>query len=156
MHNSIWMNSLPAEFLLRSNYIFILSIIWQNRCDASQWRHNGHDSVLNHQPHHCLLNLLFGRRWKKASKLRGTGLWVGNSPGTGEFPAQMASNAENVSIWWRHHCSWNPLVTTTTTRFSCIVNTGTVDLLATLGASSTTAMVLTSYLGRILFQPQKS
>ena len=29
----------------------------------------------------------------------------GNSPGTGEFPAQMASNAENVSIWWRHHDS---------------------------------------------------
>ena len=24
---------------------------------------------------------------------------------TGEFPAQMASNAENVSIWWRHHVS---------------------------------------------------
>ena len=23
-------------------------------------------------------------------------------PVTGEFPAQMASNAENVSIWWRH------------------------------------------------------
>ena len=22
---------------------------------------------------------------------------------TGEFPAQMASNADNVSIWWRHH-----------------------------------------------------
>ena len=22
---------------------------------------------------------------------------------TGKFPAQMASNAENVSIWWRHH-----------------------------------------------------
>ena len=22
---------------------------------------------------------------------------------TGEFPAQMASNAENVSVWWRHH-----------------------------------------------------
>ena len=22
---------------------------------------------------------------------------------TGEFPAQMASNAEKVSIWWRHH-----------------------------------------------------
>ena len=28
---------------------------------------------------------------------------AGNSPGTGEFPAQRASNAENVSIWWRHH-----------------------------------------------------
>ena len=24
-------------------------------------------------------------------------------PVTGEFPAQRASNAENVSIWWRHH-----------------------------------------------------
>ena len=23
--------------------------------------------------------------------------------GTGEFPAQRANNAENVSIWWRHH-----------------------------------------------------
>ena len=22
---------------------------------------------------------------------------------TGEFPAQRASNAENGSIWWRHH-----------------------------------------------------
>ena len=26
--------------------------------------------------------------------------------GTGEFPAQMASNAENVSIWWRHCELW--------------------------------------------------
>ena len=68
-----------------------------------QWRHNGRDSVSNHQPHHCLLNRLFGRRSKKTSKLRVTGLCVENSPGTGEFPAQMASNAEHVSIWWRHH-----------------------------------------------------
>ena len=27
----------------------------------------------------------------------------GNSPVTGEFSSQRASNAENVSIWWRHH-----------------------------------------------------
>ena len=40
---------------------------------------------------------------KNPSKLRVTGLCVGTSPGTGEFPAQMASKAENVSIWWRHH-----------------------------------------------------
>ena len=32
-----------------------------------------------------------------------TGLCAGISPGTGGFPAQMANNAENVSIWWRHH-----------------------------------------------------
>ena len=50
-----------------------------------------------------LLNRLFRRRSKKTSKLRVTGLCAGNSPGTGEFPAQMASYAENISIWWRHH-----------------------------------------------------
>ena len=27
----------------------------------------------------------------------------GEFTGTGEFPAQRASYAENVSIWWRHH-----------------------------------------------------
>ena len=68
-----------------------------------QCRHNEHDSVSNHQPHDCFLNRLFRRRSKKTSKLHVTGLCAGNSPGTGEFPAQMATNAENVSIWWRHH-----------------------------------------------------
>ena len=29
--------------------------------------------------------------------------FVWGTPGTGEFPPQMASNAENVSIWWRRH-----------------------------------------------------
>ena len=44
-----------------------------------------------------------GADQRKHQKLRVTGLCMGNSPETGEFPAQMASNAENVSIWWRHH-----------------------------------------------------
>ena len=73
-----------------------------------QWRHNGRDSVSNHQPHDCLLNRLFRLRSKKTLKLRVTGLCAWNSPGTGEFPAQMASYAENVSIWWRHHAFVNP------------------------------------------------
>ena len=67
------------------------------------WRRNEQDGVSNHQSHDCLLNRLFRRRSKQASKLRVIGLFAGNSLGTGEFPAQMASNAENVSIWWRHH-----------------------------------------------------
>ena len=70
---------------------------------ALQWRHNGCDGVSNHQPHDCLLNRLFRRRSKNTSKLRVTGLCAGNAPVTGEFTAQMASNAENASIWWRHH-----------------------------------------------------
>ena len=40
---------------------------------------------------------------KKTKKLRVTGFSEGNSPVTGEYPVQRASNAENVSIWWRHH-----------------------------------------------------
>ena len=43
------------------------------------------------------------RRSHKISKLRVTGPCEGNSPVTSEFPEQRASNAGNVSIWWRHH-----------------------------------------------------
>ena len=70
---------------------------------ALHWRHNGRDDVSNHLPHDYLLNRLSRRRSKKASKLRVTGLCAGNWPVTGEIPAQMACNAENASIWWRHH-----------------------------------------------------
>ena len=68
-----------------------------------QWCHNECVGISNHQSHDCLLNCLFRRRPKKISKLRVTGLCAGNSQMTGEFPAQMASNTENVSIWWCHH-----------------------------------------------------
>ena len=43
-----------------------------------RWSHNDPDGVSNHQPHHCLLNCLFGRRSKKTSKLRVTCLCAGN------------------------------------------------------------------------------
>ena len=74
-----------------------------------QWHHNGGDGVSNHQPHDCLLNRLFRRRSKKTSMVV-TGLCAGKSPVTGEFPAQRASNAENYSIWWRHHASRQTLL----------------------------------------------
>ena len=70
---------------------------------ALQRLNNTLDGVSNHQLHDCLLNRLFRRRSKKTSKLRVTGLCERNSPVTVEFLAQMASNAENVSIWWRHN-----------------------------------------------------
>ena len=66
----------------------------RDRADSLQWRHNGRDSVSNHQPYDCLLNCLFRHISKKTSKLRVTGLCVGNLPLTSEFPAQMASNAK--------------------------------------------------------------
>ena len=62
--------------------------------NSLQRRLNERDSVSNHQPHDCL----FRRRSNKTSKLRVTALCAGNAQVTGEFPAQMASNAENMSI----------------------------------------------------------
>ena len=67
-----------------------------------QWRHNGRDGVSNHWHLNCLLNRGFWGRWKKTSKLCVTGLCVGNSPITGDFPTQRASKAEDVPIWWHH------------------------------------------------------
>ena len=70
---------------------------------ALQCRNNECNGVSNHQPNDCLLKRLFRRRSKKTSKLLVTGICEGNSPVTGEFPTQRASNVENVSTWWRHH-----------------------------------------------------
>ena len=95
-----WKYSLPTQFIyLRSNTI-------RTCMDTLQWRHNGRDDVsLNHQPHDCLLGRLFRRRLEKTSKFRVTGLCARNSPVSGELPTRRASNAENVSIWLRHHVS---------------------------------------------------
>ena len=69
-----------------------------------EWRHNGLDSFSNHQPHDYLLIRLFRRRSKQTSKVRVTGLCEGNSAGTGEFPAQMASQRGKcfhlMTSWW--------------------------------------------------------
>ena len=53
----------------------------------------------------CLLNRLFGCRWKKHQIPRHWSLW-GDSVGHRWFPSQRPSNAENVSIWWRHRVLW--------------------------------------------------
>ena len=96
-----------APFVMNSSYITVTvsrcGLMQQSNMIPLQWCHNERDDVSNHQPHDCLLNRLFGRRSKKTSKLRVTGLCAGNSPMTGEFLAQRTINAENVSIWWRYH-----------------------------------------------------
>ena len=47
-----------------------------------QWRHYGRGGASNYRRLDCVLNRLL--------------------PVTGAFAAQRASNAENISIWWRH------------------------------------------------------
>ena len=63
---------------------------WPSLCPqiacTLHWRHNDYGGVSNHQHHGCLLNRLFRRRSKKTSKLRVTGLCVGNSPGPMNSP----------------------------------------------------------------------
>ena len=69
------------DTILRKTVQKFTCITWGIACNSSssppcrylynaslQWRHNGHDGVPNHQPHHCSLNRLFGRRSKKTSK----------------------------------------------------------------------------------------
>ena len=63
-------------------------------CNTLQWRQNERDGVSNLRSHDCLPKRLFRCRSKKTSKLRVTGLCVGNSPVTGELSAQMASDSD--------------------------------------------------------------
>ena len=100
----LWLIALPPRKIATINFLhWKTHVLKWKHYNTLRWRHNGCDSVSNHQPRECLLRRLIRRTSKKTSKLRVTGLCAGNSPETGEFPAQMASNAENVSIWWRHH-----------------------------------------------------
>ena len=67
-----------------------------------QWRHEEKERLKSPAVQ------LFTQRFiqaqiKETSKLGVPGRCEGNSPVTDKFPAQSASNAENVSIWWRHH-----------------------------------------------------
>ena len=79
-------------YLLYTYHLIAMVAYWSEKA----WRHNGRDGVSNHQPHDCLLNRLFWHWSKKTSKLRVTGLCDGNSPVTGEFPAQRTSITQKM------------------------------------------------------------
>ena len=59
------------------------------------WRHNGH----------ILPDKRQDNRAEIRENIKATRGWPceGNSPVTYEFPAQKTSNAEKISIWWRHN-----------------------------------------------------
>ena len=73
---------------LKYEYIDITSAVYS--------RYFSNDYILNSR---LFIQLFIQTQFKDTSKLRVTGLYVGNSPVTNEFPAQRASNEENVSIW---------------------------------------------------------
>ena len=99
--NSLWLSDVIWQQRFRSTLAQVIACclmapshyfnqfdLWRFVAFTLQWGHNGPNGVSNDQPHHCLLSRFFRCRSKKASKLRVTGLCAGNSPMTGEFPAQ--------------------------------------------------------------------
>ena len=93
-------------------YVYILvptldTCFWHNTpvmLYALQWRHNERDGVSNHRRLHCLFNCWFRRKSKTNQSF--ASLTFGQEftgSVTGKFSAQTASNAENASVWWRHH-----------------------------------------------------
>ena len=74
-----------------------------------QWRHNERNGVSNHRRLHCLpigwfKTVVYSTHIKESSEAsRHRPLW-GEFTGHRWIPLTKASNAENVSIWWRQ--SW--------------------------------------------------
>ena len=84
-------------------YIMTLTYLINAFTYSLHWHHNGRDGVSNHQPHDCLFNRFFQVHIK--ANIKAPRHWPLCVEFTGDrgLPAQMASNAENISIWWRHH-----------------------------------------------------
>ena len=83
------------------------SFIWLNHPRyfhvTLKWRHHECDYVLSHQPHDCLLNRLFKVQIKENIKTPRHWPLCGEFTGDRWIPSTEGSNAENVSISWRHH-----------------------------------------------------
>ena len=94
-------NIVCYRFISHSSQVspYHIKVIWF----SLQWRHNVHDGVSNHQPHHCLLNRFSSadqRKHQSSASLAfvwGLHRWPVNSPC--EWPV----TRKNISIWWRHH-----------------------------------------------------
>ena len=86
-----------------------------------QWRHNGRDSVSDHQPRHCFIQRFIQAQIKESIKAPRHWPLCGEFTGDQWIPRTNAqkrgkcfhlmifcSNAENVSTWWCHHVANRP------------------------------------------------
>ena len=93
-----------CNFLIRIVTIYFRVGRWSHPARylyTLRWRHNGRDWVSNHQASPLFTQPFIQAQIKE--NIKAPRHWPLCGEFTGEFPAQMASNAENVSIWWRHH-----------------------------------------------------
>ena len=86
-----------SEYVMDSTFS---TLRWPlSQCNVSQGNRLHYNYVI--------MSVIQGAEQRNIKAPRHRPLW-GNSPVTGEFPVQMPSNAENVSIWWRHQNSGLP------------------------------------------------
>ena len=102
-NGKIWIFHITSLCQYISVHILVMCVVWIKYCASIP--HNGRERVSNHQPHESRLftqpfiqtqikeNIKASRHWPLCGEFTGP-RWI---------PAQMASNAENVSIWWRHY-----------------------------------------------------
>ena len=99
-------NHCSASYVQRyrgSSACFLNTLPWKvNRIIVDLFEYRPQHQHYQHQPHQELLSIFdISLYWNACSRNK-----IHGQPVTGEFPAQRASNAENVSIWWRHHGCW--------------------------------------------------
>ena len=108
--HSLWFNSTGPEEWINNNWLTenMWHAISRINCDPFHFRHYS-DVIMSTMASQITSltivywNIYSRRRSKKSPKLRVTGLCAGNSPVIDEFPAQRASNEENVFIQCRYH-----------------------------------------------------
>ena len=89
----------------------INSSAWRSSKLSLRWRHNDLNWHLK-SPASRLFTQPFIQTQIKVN-IKAPRHWplCGEFTGTGDFPAQRSSYAENVSIWWRHHgCSCGRII----------------------------------------------
>ena len=94
--------------LLKGAFLYNRRRAWLTNCTPSKCNHLSHysDVIMSAMASHITnLTIVYSTVYSSAylriyQTPRRWPLW---GEFTGEFPKQMASNAENASIWWRHH-----------------------------------------------------
>ena len=106
-----WNTSMAIDVFLKNLGKLMTGILWEptkvaTRHKTYTWHERYCDVIMGTMASRITsLTIVYSTVYSDADerKHQSSASLGGNSPGTGEFPAQMASNLENVSIWWRNH-----------------------------------------------------
>ena len=104
---------------------------WDIFHQALRWRHNDHDSVSNHQPHGCLLNLYSDADQRKHQRSASLAFVLGNSPGPvnsphkGPVTRKMFPFDDVIMGFFNRNARWISPVATG--KILCITTTGPIS-----------------------------